>query len=252
MNQVVACVDRQRRSCLVVARTKSEVKIIRLNVEEGLDVEDRRATEFDAEFQPLKDYPAERAARLYVGYARQIGATRDALDYLGHVTTVTKEDITMATAKKTANTAKPKTKPAAKGSSSLKGKGPTNETAALEASVKTGTKKTDLPANSAPKVKQLPTKPANPASGSKGKGKAAPAAKGKSKEKAEPKEKGARKESASSMFQSLIMEGKLTDDAIFAKVQKAFGLDDKKRAYVSWYRNHLRKGGAKVPDAIKA
>jgi len=51
------------------------------------------------------------------------------------------------------------------------------------------------------------------------------------------------------MFQDLIMAGKLTDDQIFEKVQAEFGLDEKKRGYVKWYRNHLKKQGANPPEA---
>ena len=51
------------------------------------------------------------------------------------------------------------------------------------------------------------------------------------------------------MFKTLIMEGKLTDAQIFAKVQKEFGLDDNKRSYVKWYRNDLVKKGEKPPAA---
>lgn len=55
--------------------------------------------------------------------------------------------------------------------------------------------------------------------------------------------------SAAQMFQGLIMEGRFTDDAIFAKVQEAFGLDDNKRSYVRWYRNNLIKKGMNPPEA---
>lgn len=53
---------------------------------------------------------------------------------------------------------------------------------------------------------------------------------------------------ASSRFRELLVaqakgENKLSDDQIFAKVQKEFGLDDNKRSYISWYRNDaIRKG----------
>lgn len=54
--------------------------------------------------------------------------------------------------------------------------------------------------------------------------------------------------SAAQRFQELIMEGKHTDDQIFAKVQREFDLDDGKKGYVKWYRNYLRKQGKKPPE----
>ena len=51
------------------------------------------------------------------------------------------------------------------------------------------------------------------------------------------------------MFKTLIMEGRFTDDKIFEKVQAKFGLDEKKRAYVAWYRNDLAKKGETPPAA---
>lgn len=58
----------------------------------------------------------------------------------------------------------------------------------------------------------------------------------------------ASRETAAQMFQDLIMAGKLSDDQIFAKVQEKFGLDDKKKGYVKWYRNHLKKQGKNPPE----
>jgi len=66
---------------------------------------------------------------------------------------------------------------------------------------------------------------------------------------AKPVKAGEKKPSAAQMFQDLIMAGKLTDDQIFEKVQAEFGLDEKKRGYVKWYRNHLKKQGANPPEA---
>lgn len=57
------------------------------------------------------------------------------------------------------------------------------------------------------------------------------------------------RDSAATMFKALIMEGKLTDDQIFAKVAEKFGLDEKKRTYVAWYRNYLTKQGENPPAA---
>ncbi len=55
--------------------------------------------------------------------------------------------------------------------------------------------------------------------------------------------------SAAQMFQALIMAGQHTDDEIFGQVQQAFDLDDKKRGYVKWYRNNLKKKGENPPEA---
>ena len=67
---------------------------------------------------------------------------------------------------------------------------------------------------------------------------------------AAPKAATERKPSASVRFRELIMEGKLTDDAIFAAVQKEFNLSDDKRSYVAWYRNDLTKQGKNPPAPI--
>lgn len=83
------------------------------------------------------------------------------------------------------------------------------------------------------------------------KGDATPKTKAKAKAAAKPKAKrqpGEKRESAAQMFQDLIMQGRLTDDAIFKKVQEKYNLDDNKRSYVAWYRNKLKKDGKKPPE----
>lgn len=94
-------------------------------------------------------------------------------------------------------------------------------------------------------AKKTAAKAAPAKSAAKGK---APAAKAPKAEKV-AKEPGEKRESAAQMFKDLIMEGKLTDDKIFEKVQAKFGLDEKKRSYVAWYRNDLTKKGANPPAA---
>lgn len=63
------------------------------------------------------------------------------------------------------------------------------------------------------------------------------------------KGKGQKKETSKAMFDQLIMDGKLTDDQIFAKVQEKFGLPKKARGYVSWYRRKLKQDGKNPPPA---
>jgi len=52
--------------------------------------------------------------------------------------------------------------------------------------------------------------------------------------------------SASSRFKDLILEGGRTDEEIFKICQEEYGLSDDKRAYVSWYRNWLKKNKPEV------
>jgi hypothetical protein len=182
------------------------VTFLRINVEEGFDLETLPAAKFAEIFhKELPDYPVEKAARLYAQYAQTTGATPKAMQALGQLTTLSNEEIDMATKKKATNAAKK------------------TETKKAPAK-KPETKKAEAPKKSAATKKEAPA----------------------TKTKAPKSEKG---ETAAGMFRSLIREGKLTDDQIFEKVQKAFGLGDDKRGYVKWYRNDLIKKGEKVPEA---
>lgn len=200
---IIPCYDRQRRTCIQVERTSTHVKYIPLDVNEGLQVLTATANEFDQRYEPMVNYPAEKACQLFLNYSQTIGATKEALGYLGQIVNVSKQEADMATTKKTAATEK-------------------------AAATKTAAKKA-APVTK-PAAKSAPAKTAKPA--------AKPAAK-----------TGEKKMSAAQMFQDLIMQGKLTDDQIFEKVQAQFGLDEKKRGYVKWYRNHLKKQGANPPEA---
>lgn len=179
--------DRQRRTCIVVADDGDHVRFIPLSYDLGLLVESLPAKEFGLLYEVQADYPAERAATLYVQYSHSIGASEEALEFLGHIVKLSPKDIEMASKK-----------PAAKAAA-----------------------KKAAPAKAA--AKKAPAKAAG-----------------------EKKERGP---SAASMFKELIMAGGKTDDQIFAAVQKKFGLDDKKRSYVAWYRNDLTKKGEKPPAA---
>lgn len=199
---IIPCYDRQRRTCIQVERIGAHVKYIPLDVNEGLQVLTATANEFDQRYEPMVNYPAEKACQLFLNYSQTIGATKEALGYLGQIVNVSKQEADMATTKKTAATEK-------------------------AAATKTAAKKA---APAKPAAKPAPVKATKPA--------AKPAAK-----------TGEKKISAAQMFQDLIMQGKLTDDQIFEKVQAQFGLDEKKRGYVKWYRNHLKKQGANPPEA---
>lgn len=204
---VMPCHDHNRRTCIQVDRSAGLVKFIPLDIILGLEVHSTSADSFDQRFTPMEGYPVEKACQLFVNYSQTLGATKEAMDYLGQVINVSKQELEMATTKKQTVAEKPAAAKAVK---------PVAKKAAVKPTeVKAGRRAVD------PVVK--------------------PAAKS-----AKPGEK---KPSAAQMFQDLIMAGKLTDDQIFEKVQAEFGLDEKKRGYVKWYRNHLKKSGANPPEA---
>jgi hypothetical protein len=192
-----------------VERGAGLVKFIPLDIILGLEVHSTSTDSFDQRFTPMEGYPVEKACQLFANYSQTLGATKEAMDYLGQVINVSKQELEMATTKKQTVAEKPAAakavKPVAK------------KAAAKPTEVKAGRRAID------PVVKAKPAeKPAKP---------------------------GEKKMSAAQMFQDLIMAGKLTDDQIFEKVQAEFGLDEKKRGYVKWYRNHLKKSGANPPEA---
>lgn len=208
---IMPCHDRERRTCIQVERLNGHVKFIPLDVSEGLQVHQTSADSFDQRFTPMVNYPVEKACQLFVNYSQSIGASKEALDFLGQIVNIPEQEFKMATAKKAAAPAEEKKTPTRRATN-----GKTEP-------AKAGRRTTD------PVVKA-------PAKGAK-----VPAAK--------PTKPGEKKPSAAQMFQDLIMQGKLTDDQIFEKVQAEFGLDEKKRGYVKWYRNHLKKQGMNPPEA---
>jgi len=201
-SEMTVCYDHQRRTCIQVERVDGRVKFIPLDVD-GLQVCGLSQREFDDRFKPIAGYPVKRACELYLSYSQNIGATQEALGYLGRVITITKEVAVMATNKRAAAEARQAPAPAKPSKA--------------------------VSAKATPKKAEKPVK-----------ADAKPAPK---------KSTGEKRHSAAQMFQDLIMQGKLTDDQIFAKVKAEFNLDDGKRGYVGWYRNHLRKQGQNPPDA---
>lgn len=150
MAKMVPCYDRQRRTCLEVARVAGQVKFIPLDITEGLQVHLTSAESFDQRYQPMVNYPIEKAAQLYLGYSQTIGATKEALNYLGQVISISDEEMKMATTKKTvAATAVEKKQTAAASK-------PTKEPKALPAA-----KEPKAKAAKEPKAKPQAAKPAD-------------------------------------------------------------------------------------------
>lgn len=227
---VLVYADFGRHTCIEISREADKhgdmlVGFIPFSAEDGLKIEYLGLKEFDHRFKPLHDYPVERAAKLYLSYALNLGATRDALTHLGKFTQITEGDIRMATTKSTTAEAKK----------------------ALAAEKKVKAPKAPKSEEKAPVVPKIKIEPKKAEKVKAEKVKAEKPAKVKSEK---PAKEGRR--SAAQAFKDLIMAGKLTDTEIFKQVQAEFGLDDSKSGYVSWYRNNMRKTGvANVPDAKK-
>jgi hypothetical protein len=60
-----------------------------------------------------------------------------------------------------------------------------------------------------------------------------------------------KKPTVQSRLRELVMKGTMTDDQIFAQVQREFKLPDKRRSYVSWTRGDLARRGMRPPPPRK-
>lgn len=184
--------------------------------------------DFQTKFAEAADEDIKEVAKLIREHARYTGITGMALTELRRFLPINDQGFSDM-GSKTAADAAPKTN--AKGA---KAKPEKIKPASTAAKTETKTPAATKPA----KAEKAPaaTKPAT-----------APKA---DKAPAPAKEPKVARPSVSSRFCELIMEGKKTDDEIFAIVKKEFGLSDDKRSYVSWNRNNLLKKGKTPPPAV--
>ena len=216
--------DASRRTCLELKRDNFGVHCICMSEGAAFDVETQNPDRFDRRYDVvLADYPVTRAARLYASFAAHSGATEAAMRWLGCVIPLSEKERTMAT-KKAAETAAVDPKPK-RGAAAPEVAAPPKRGKKTVAEVAPPTKKGG---------KKTAAEVATSTDDSPGPG--AP--------------RGPRPGSAAALFQELLLAGKFTDAQIFEKVKAKFGLDDKKRGYVGWYRNYLRKKGTEVPDPL--
>lgn len=256
----VVCRDFNSRTCIELERDGNTVSLIPLEIT-GMQVVKKRVSEFDKIYKPIPGYPVEKAAGLYKEYAVTLGGTLEAMKALSKLTTVSEEEIKMATKTKSMFDDKSLMDKVQKEiDDTAKKRATKDKTAPAKVTESKGVTKTPAAAKGkasapAPAAKGKATPPSKPAPAAKGKA-PAPAAAAKSKAvpakgKAAAASDGEHK-SASAMFKDLIMNNKkLTDDQIFAQVQEKFGLDDNKRGYVKWYRKDLAKKGLNPPDEVK-
>lgn len=98
--------DHESRTCIVLEADSELIKYIPLTVDTPFDVQECSDQAFRTQvyLEPI-DYPVERAARLFIEYSRNTGATEDVLKALAPFTNISNEEKTMARAKATARNA---------------------------------------------------------------------------------------------------------------------------------------------------
>ena len=206
--------DHQSRTCIFLKEEDKICHFIPMEIDEGFTVQTMSSKGFYERFKELPGYPVEKACRLFFNYAKSIGATKDVVEYLGHVITISKLEADMATAK---------------------------SKVVKEAKEKKATPRVQKTSGTTKEKPSAQTKLNQPKK----------VVKEKSEKKVAGGKDKVSKPSAANMFKELIMAGKLTDGKIFEAVQKEFGLDDSKKGYVKWYRNDMIKKGVKNVPASK-
>jgi hypothetical protein len=183
--------------------------------------------EFEAKFARTQD-DLLAIAKIYREHARELGATPEALDALGHIIPMEEGTASMAIS----NSASEKAKSGA--ATTAKAAQPKTATTAKAASPAQETETHDVEVSPAQETETHDTEVQKP----------------RKQQAAKPRAPRERRPSVSSRICELIMEGKLSDDEIFAVVKREFNLDDSKRGYVGWNRSHLRKQGLNPPGPI--
>jgi hypothetical protein len=81
--------DPQRRTCLMVRRAMGQVAYIPLITGKSVRMLQIKEASFDAIWKPVPDYPAVKAAQLFLRYTQDLGAEKDVLEALAAVIKVT-------------------------------------------------------------------------------------------------------------------------------------------------------------------
>jgi len=91
--------DYNRRTCIAIKVDKLVTFVMR-EPDGAYEVFTEEVHKFKDRFTHYPSYPVERAARLYVGFALNLGASTEALDALSTLVTITTKERDMAAAKK--------------------------------------------------------------------------------------------------------------------------------------------------------
>ena len=91
-------IDFNRKTCIEVLRAEGTVSYIPFETDDLIAIHEDTARSFDKRFKMLDGYPVERAAKLYLAYAANLGITRDALARLSHFAQIKEGEFVMAAA----------------------------------------------------------------------------------------------------------------------------------------------------------
>ena len=97
------CFDREQRTCLVVSQDAEVTKFIPLETESGLCICNTSTTLFTERFRTVPNHSLSKGAAVYARYAREVGATPEVMAFLGHFTSLTPQEVAMATNRKKTN-----------------------------------------------------------------------------------------------------------------------------------------------------
>ncbi len=106
--------DTQRRTCLLVRQSGSEVLHIPLVTGKPLRIMSTKEPAFNVLWKPIPDYPIEKAAQIMLRFTQDLGATRDVMEALAGVIKVSPAQREQAAAV-LAKVQQPATKAKAKG-----------------------------------------------------------------------------------------------------------------------------------------
>lgn len=245
--------DAQRRTCIVVGHSKMSVELIPLDTASGLRVIEMQEKSFNKDYKPIPGYPLRKAVEQYIEFAIYCGMTPQVKDIFSDMLTGLakrdKVDTSLALAKLEAAKV---LVPGGKAANPVKGKRADDDTVPWEdespsdEDTKKTSKKTVGKTQSSKRAEtsaknKTATQPVK-------EGKKSMATKRTTKVPTPTSQKNTDdiktgRQSAAQMFRDLILSNSYDDDTIFRMVQKEYGLDDKKRSYVSYYRRELQQKG---------
>lgn len=214
-------IDRNKYTAIELSRLAGVVKFIPTS-NRGFDIEVETQPDFDERWKVVS-YPIEKAAKLFVGYACDVGGSAEALAELSKLCKVLPTEIVQATNRMRSRHAAP-----------VESSGPTQGPTPKASKRPAGFAMLPIVEESDAWENDTPAKPVETARGN---------GSGKGRVSDNP--------DAIEFIRSLIMKGELTDDDIFAKAKKK-GAPDSERVRIAWHRFDLKRNGKNPPPAVRA